>query len=431
MLTRRALVASTAALAAGCGAFRSSSDLTSEPDAAALTWYTFWFTGLRDGSDYFSPQMTLPKIVAALEEDLENPNGAARGRYTLSPRFMGPEDYPEPLPLNQDEFAEWIGGIDTDLLSINPNMADDLGKRGVILPLDQFIAADDPALTEEFYPYVLNQFRGEGNIYALPIDADPLLLFYDTAYFSAQGIPPPDESWHWDDLVENAVKLTQRDDDGTVTRWGLMPHPFEFWWALWQNEAEVIDPVTGRCRLQEPAAIEALRFCHDLFHTDRVAPPVGGREMWDFYDLPPDAIPAMFYSQITRTHFHDYSLAELPRGRVRSVPVPADMGLAIHARSEQAEVAYTALKGLLHTMQGFVTVPAKIEAVARLGELRPDLLPAEVAAIQRSMEHGRAPTWDVRARYAMSHIVDGLVRGDEVATVVNAACSALDRVQPA
>ena len=58
MLSRRALMASTAALAVGCGSFRS---------AAELTWYTFWFTGLRDRSDYFSPQMTLPKIVAALE----------------------------------------------------------------------------------------------------------------------------------------------------------------------------------------------------------------------------------------------------------------------------------------------------------------------------------------------------------------------------
>ena len=103
------------------------------------------------------------------------------------------------------------------------------------------------------------------------------------------------------------------------------------------------------------------------------------------------------------------------------------MGLAIHARAEQTEAAYTALKGLLHTMQGFVGVPAQIgRGRARLGELRPNLLPAEVLAAQRSMEYGRALSRDERAWHAMQHIVDGLVRGDEVATVVNAACSAVE-----
>ena len=426
MLTRRALVASTAALAAGCGAFRSSPDLPSGPDAAALTWYTFSFSGLFDRSEVLEgPQERLPKIIAALEEDVENPNGPARGGYTLSPRLIGFDDYPEPPPKNDDEFAEWIGGIDTDILSISPSMAESLGKRGVILPLDRFIAADDQGLTESFYPYVLDQFRGEGGLFALPLNADPLMLYYNPLYFAAEGMPPPDESWDWDDLVENAVKMTRRDADGTVTRWGLVPHFGGFWWALWQNDAEVIDPVTGRCRLQEPAATEALSFCHDLLHTHRVAPSLGGREMRELFSMPGDTLPAMFYDRSTGLARREYQWAELPRGKVRSVPVSANMGLAIHARAEQTEAAYTALKGLLHTMQGFVGVPAQIDAVARLGELRPNLLPAEVLAAQRSMEYGRALSRDERAWGAMQSIVDGLVRGDDVATVVNDACSSL------
>ena len=428
MLTRRALVASTAALAAGCGAFRSSPDLPSGPDAATLTWYTFSFTGLFDRSEVLEgPQERLPKIIAALEEDVDNPNGPVRGRYTLSPRLIGFDDYPEPPPKNDDEFAEWIGGIDTDILSISPSMAESLGKRGVILPLDRFIAADDQGLTETFYPYVLDQFRGEGGLFALPLNADPLMLNYNPLYFAAQGMPPPDESWDWDDLVENAVKMTRRDADGTVTRWGLVPHFGGFWWALWQNDAEVIDPVTGRCRLQEPAATEALRFCHDLLHTHRVAPSLGGREMRELFSMPGDTLPAMFYDRSTGLARREYQWAELPRGKVRSVPVSANMGLAIHAGAEQTEAAYTALKGLLQTMQRFVAVPAQIEAVARLGDLRPNLQPEEVSAVQRSMEHGRPLTWSGPAGHAMQHIVDGLARGDEVATVVNDACSALDR----
>ena len=156
-------MASTAALAVGCGPFGSSPDLPSGPDAAALTWYTFSFSGLFDRSEVLEgPQERLPKIIAALEEDVDNPNGPARGRYTLSPRLIGRADYPDPPPQNDDEFADWIGGIDTDLLSIEPSMAESLGKRGVILPLDRFIAADESEPYGDILPVRARSVSGRG-----------------------------------------------------------------------------------------------------------------------------------------------------------------------------------------------------------------------------------------------------------------------------
>lgn len=428
MITRRAVMTSMAALAAGCGPFRSSPDLPTARGPVALTWRTFSFSGLyyTPSLAFEEPQERLLRFVAALEEDADNPNGPARGRYTLAPGIIGQGDYPDPPPKNDDEFAEWIDSIDTDLLSISPSMAEALGKRGVILPLERFITADDQDLTDTFYPYVLDQFRGEGGLYALPIDAEPLLLYYDPAYLRLRGVSPPDETWTWDDLVKNSLLLTERDEDGNVTHWGLMPHFRGLWWALWQNGAEVVDPVTGRCRLQETAAAEALQFVYDLLHTHRVAPPVSWSETWEFLGGMDDTVPAMFLSTVTFGPRHNYRLAELPRGKVRSVPVSAHMGLAIHARSGQTNATYTALKGLLQTMQRFVGVPAQQEMVVRLPEIQPTLGPAQLAALQRSMEFGRAVPWDDRAWQVMQHIVDGLARGDEVATVVNHVCSALE-----
>ena len=85
MLTRRALIASTAALAAGCGPFGSSSSLPSLPEPTALTWHTMPFVHFRRvGQNMQMPRDVLPQIVAALEEDTENPNSPARGRYTLT-----------------------------------------------------------------------------------------------------------------------------------------------------------------------------------------------------------------------------------------------------------------------------------------------------------------------------------------------------------
>lgn len=360
-------------------------------------------------------------MLAALEEDAENPNGPARGHYTLTGHIL---EYPEPRPSSLEEYAKWIGGIETDIVVVNAWNARGLGEQGVLLPLNRLIAADEPAHANTFYPFVLEHFQVNGGLYALPVSAVPLMLHYDARYFAAEGVPPVDESWDWDDLVVNAKKLTWHREDGKLTRWGLISHMYGFWWALWQNEAEMFDPATGRCRLQDPAAIEALSFCYDLLHTHRVSPPRGALDLVSNFSPPSGNWPAMSYIPYQYLWWPGYRWAELPQGRVRSVPVMADLGLAIHTQTKHTEAAYTALKGLLYVLQRFVPVPAQRESVARLGEIQPNLPPEEAAALQRSMDHGHALPYNFIGP-TMYQIVDDLARGANVATVVNNACSAL------
>ena len=196
---------------------------------------------------------------------------------------------------------------------------------------------------------MLSQFQ-RGALYALPVGARPLMLYYDAAYFRREGVAPVNSNWDWNDLVVNAAELTKRKADGTVVRWGLATHSVGLWWALWQNEADVVDLGTLQCRLQEPGAIEALQFFRDLLHTHRVS-PVLYRDLFELIHQSGNP-PAMVYELSPRRPFHgDFRLAELPRGKVRAVPVYADMGIAIAARTANPEAAYTALKGLAHVMQ--------------------------------------------------------------------------------
>ena len=292
------------------------------------------------------------------------------------------------------------------------------------MPLDQFISADGSELTETIYPYLLDHFRSDGGLFALPVDASPTMLHYDPKYFAEHGVPPVDESWDWDDLVENAVKLTQRDEDGEVQRWGLVTQHHGYWWALWQNEADVVDSTGVRCLLQDPVATKALQFCRDLIHSQRVSPPVTSSDVWHVFNA--DLWPAMFFTSSQGSRSSNYRWAALPRGKVRSVPVAGDMGIAITARAQNTEVAFAALKGLVGVMQRFVEVPAQKEAVARMGDFRKTLQPAEIAAFQQSMEHGRALPLGRPRRDAMAAIEEGLVRGDDVVTIVNQACSLVE-----
>ena len=59
------------------------------------------------------------------------------------------------------------------------------------------------------------------------------------------GVAPPDGNWDWDVLVENALKrLTQREEDGTVSRWGLAAHTQFFYLvgAVAERSGDSADP---------------------------------------------------------------------------------------------------------------------------------------------------------------------------------------------
>ena len=452
MLTRRSLLGSSAVLAAGCSTVGTpvspsppSAPQESELNVAAYTRYIHLAGPFGEGALYERPQDKYRQAAATLAKDKENPYGPTRGGYQLALRFVD-EFFPsrnqtvsreegataeeaasdgagtafdEEVAL--DDFAGVLDDLDADLVTVWPGEARWLGKHGLLLPLDRFSGAEESALNREFYSTVLNEFRRDGALYALPIGATPLMLYYDEKHFAAQGVPPVDVSWDWDDLAKNAAKLTTHRQDGAVARWGLVAHGELVWWALWQNEASLVDLDSLQCRLQEPAAVEALQFVHDLIHKHRVSPVASPRELRDLIWRTP---PAMLYNYPPWIRNQTgYRMAALPRGKVHAVPVRAGFGLGIAARTQKTEAAYTALRGFTHAMQDQVVVPASRAAVARLEEIRPDLSTEEVVAVQHSLEHGRGWPHERLQLYAMFNMVAGLGRGDNVATVVNEACS--------
>lgn len=404
MLTRRALLGSTAMLTAGCGFLESRFSAPAPPMAKPITWAVSRM--LDEELPWLAEQL--------LEKDEENPNGPNRGGYTLSRREAGAH-------FSTEDLIDALQEMDADLVNVDMFNVAELADRGILLPLDGFAGADETTMNQEFFPSVLDQFRLGGSLYALPLNARPLMMHYDEALFAAEGLSPPDGSWGWQDLIDTAVQLTERDKDGKVKRWGLIAHNVGIWWALLQNEATIVDPATGECGLDERAAVEALDFIKGLFHTQRVSPAATGRALWDnvYIDRVP---PAMMHSQSPKPSL-GIRLGELPRGKVQVVPVEAEMGMAVVADSARADVAYTALRGLVETMQELVVIPATREAVARLGEFKVGLAEEDIAIVQRSMEHGRGVSRFGLTGRTLDRALQALARGEDVTTAVNDACT--------
>lgn len=437
-LSRRTMLASTGALAAGCSFAEPPLDAPSVPQAVALNVAasTMLYLSFLDQFDEDKPEDRHRRAVAMLETDKENPYGPSRGRYSLTLRFFG-KLYPMPEVSQTAEEQEaaslevataLLEELEADLVIVPMHDAMLLGKHGLLLPLDRFSGRMGMDLEREFFPSVLSQFRRGGALYALPVGALPQMLHYDEGHFLVQGVPPVDGSWNWDDLVERAAKLTTYKEDGMVDRWGLIAHMDWVWWALWQNGAEAVDSDTLQCRLQEPAALEALQYLHDLIHTHRVSPPTIWRDLRSSRWPSP---PAMLYDHFPLAP-SGYRTAALPQGKMHATPVRADFGIALTAQTKHPDAAYTALRGLTHALQNEVAIPASRAAAARLADIRTDLRPAEVAAIQHSLEHGRAepqPIKNVAQMIAMHEVMESLGRGDDVATMVISACSAVREYQ--
>ena len=371
-----------------------------------------------------SPPERYKKAAAALAADMQNPYGPTRGGYRLDLRLV--EDFfpetnqntpPKDVIRNVTAVLE---GLDAHLVTVWPELAKWLGRNGLLLPLNRFSGADEEALNRQFFPVALDQFRVDGALYALPVSAAPLMLYYDGEHLQAQGLPAVDASWEWDNLREVADRLTIYNNDGTVQRWGLDAHSEGLWWALWQNGADLLDPDTLSCRLQEPEASEALQFAHDLIHRHRVSPPASLPEWMALVGRTP---PAMVYLHPPPFPlWENLRMAALPGAKAHTVPVRDGFGIGIAARTQQTEAAYTALQGFVRAMQDQVVIPAGREAVAGLAETRSNIRPEEVAAVELSLEHGRARPQTASQESVMNNIVEALVRGDDVETVVNKAC---------
>ena len=429
MLTRRSLLGSSAVLAAGCSTVGtpvspSPPSVPQETQLNVATYEKFMTLDALMGC----PEKAYRDALAALGQDTENPYGPARSGYRLELRqveeFFPRTSWATAPDTALDTVAALLEELDADLVTVWPELAQWLGDRGLLLPLDQFGNTKNSALEQEFYPVTLDPYRLDGSLYALPVSTLPLMVFYHSPHFWAHGAPPVDASWSWGDLVENATKLTTYRDDGSVQRWGLLAHVHEYgseiWWALWQNGAAVLDPQTFACKLQEPAAVEALQFVSDLMHTHRVSPPAYGIDFWETIKRSPPAMRYMYPQRRNRPGL--YRMSALPRSQEFTVPVRDGFGIAIASRTQKAEAAYAALQGLTHAMQDQVVVPAKREAVARLKGIQMDLRPEEVAAVEQSLANGRAQPHGSAEVLAMQSVLEDLVNGVDVETAVSRGC---------
>lgn len=142
------------------------------------------------------------------------------------------------------------------------------GARGVLQPLDDWMAASQYAKVENWPAGLLSTCQFEGVTYGLPVTAGIYGMWYNAELFDAKGIPSDRASFPktWDDFKALSAEFVEWDGDTLKTAgffpWGLFwndnADPLPIWSAL--NGSQLYDAANQKYTLDSEQNIEMLEY---------------------------------------------------------------------------------------------------------------------------------------------------------------------------
>jgi multiple sugar transport system substrate-binding protein len=150
--------------------------------------------------------------------------------------------------------------------------------RGLLEPLDRWVPKE---VQRDYWRPALEEMTWDGKLYAVGLETNAHLLYYNTALFKNAGISKPPTSW--EELVSIGQKLTQDfNGDGKIDQFGLsIPlgrNEYVMWILsafIWANKGDIISPDGTRAVCNEPKAVEAVQFLSDLVNKYKIVPKAG------------------------------------------------------------------------------------------------------------------------------------------------------------
>ena len=162
----------------------------------------------------------------------------------------------------------FASGEGPDIFIISPGDFLRYYNGGVLKDLTPFI---DDATKADFPPSVIANRMVDGKIFGVPMEVEPMAMYYSVKAFEEAGLNENDVPKTWEELLEVAKKLT------TPERFGVMfettPGYYQnFTWYpfLWQGGGD-FQTADGKSAFDSPATVQALKFWQDAIKTG-VAP---------------------------------------------------------------------------------------------------------------------------------------------------------------
>ena len=140
--------------------------------------------------------------------------------------------------------------------------------------------AGGKAYLGKFYDSLVQLATDGGKVYAIPAFAGGYVIYYNTELYREAGLDPTKPPTNWEEMLAYSKKLTKKDASGNTVQWGWGIHgqniPADvsrFLQWMYSNGAEPLSPDGKTALLDQPKAIETLKFWSELYTKHGVVPP--------------------------------------------------------------------------------------------------------------------------------------------------------------
>lgn len=305
------------------------------------------------------------------------------------------------------------------------------------IDLEPFISKNNLINQDDFFAGVFLPFTNKDKLAAIPYGMDLNTLNYNLEIFDQQEVPVPSSSWTWDNFLNTAARLTDREHD--IYGYAASANYFDSLYFLYQNGGSLVDDKTAP-KLDTETNVEAMGWYGRLFTTLNVAPTKGQAQKAfgfgdDVFSLGiKDGKVGMWIGKLSKrgstpsgnsTLGYEYGIDPLPVGKVPMTSGSFE-AYAIANDTRNKEACWK-LINFLTTKPNPRLIPARRSVVDSLEYAK--LVGAETAAVAKtSAEHTIVVRYDqlsdfIKARNAFLEAVSRIV------TLESSAKQALEEAQ--
>jgi multiple sugar transport system substrate-binding protein len=203
---------------------------------------------------FYAPGGQVPSQVAWFEKTVADWNDSHEQKVELE--FIPNKEY-----INGPKLATaFASGEGPDIFIISPGDFLRYYNGGVLQDLTPHL---DEAARADFPESVIANRMVDGKIYGLPMEVEPMAMYYSVKAFEEAGLNENDVPKTWDELLELAKKLTTPERYGVLFQTAPGYYQNFTWYPfLWQGGGD-FQTAEGKSAFDSPATVQALKFWQD------------------------------------------------------------------------------------------------------------------------------------------------------------------------
>lgn len=213
----------------------------------------------------------------------------------------------------------------------------DAAGREAILSLDPFVSTSGWDATDVF-PTLLSYYQRNGQLWGLPVEAQPYLIVYDRRLLDAAGQVYPTEGWSKEDFLAMTQQLTSNEGEQKQYGFAGIHDLSDLVLFIDLGNNLLLDTTQGvpLATFTSPEMVEIFTWYTDLYRTHGVKPPFSDEALRD--ELINNGRTAMWAATSPNTLNEHVGLVPLPGKKTDAIA--ATRGFFISAQTAVPQVCW-------------------------------------------------------------------------------------------